>query len=369
MPQWEVDMIQQTLDSEARSEEASIHNKMEKHDIEKRLNLLFGPDKNEELASMDKGQRTVNEEATTDTAFDSEFEREAAIRDDTFKDVKMPENYKEQFKSAKTSKFASGIQSSGDEANIQSASSSSSDQSSESDSLSSEEEVAAAKYQPPTINTLKPSRFDEARAIDDFKARDAQENTFRYSEEDIAKFTKNLKLQDYRDKDYASKTPNFEDELLNLDAKTEDMQGMNLFGVAMKAFDDTTTIDNETNQVLQDLVQLTSKLDPEGLSMDFTKRKSFNYYDPYNEEANEYQYSMLRWADKDDVYRASLVIDQFRNQLWHLNRELKHQKRNFIERERMDQCVILLDRLSQVKIIDAPVLLKLYDLYRYRPEN
>jgi hypothetical protein len=42
---------------------------------------------------------------------------------------------------------------------------------------------------------------------------------------------------------------------------------------------------------------------------------------------------------------------------------------NFIEAERLNQIEYLLDRLSKVKIIDASVLLKLYDLYRYKPDN
>jgi hypothetical protein len=44
-------------------------------------------------------------------------------------------------------------------------------------------------------------------------------------------------------------------------------------------------------------------------------------------------------------------------------------KKKFIEQERFKQVDELLTRLSKVKIIDAPVLLKLYELYRYRPEN
>jgi hypothetical protein len=69
--------------------------------------------------------------------------------------------------------------------------------------------------------------------------------------------------------------------------------------------------------------------------------------------------------------RASVVIDQFKTQFAALESELKQNTNssNFIEKERLAQTAELLDRLSNVKIIDAPVLLKLYDLYRYRPEN
>ena len=35
------------------------------------------------------------------------------------------------------------------------------------------------------------------------------------------------------------------------------------------------------------------------------------------------------------------------------------------ERDMLIQCGVLLDRLGDVKIIDAPVLLKIYNLYRY----
>lgn len=116
---------------------------------------------------------------------------------------------------------------------------------------------------------------------------------------------------------------------------------------------------------------MAQKIDPMGVTADFKKRKSFTFYDPYNEEANQEFHSILRWAQKDDLYRASLVIEQFKHQWTALNNEVKQNSSNvnFIEQERLAQTSELLDRLSDVKIIDAPVLLKLYELYRYRPEN
>jgi len=41
---------------------------------------------------------------------------------------------------------------------------------------------------------------------------------------------------------------------------------------------------------------MAQKLDPLGVSTDFEKRKSFTYYDPYNEKANEDYHSAIRWA-------------------------------------------------------------------------
>lgn len=66
MPEWEVNVLKSSMDSEARSDDASIHAKMRKHDIQQRLNLLFGPD---EKKPVDKsaGQESVHEDLTSDT--------------------------------------------------------------------------------------------------------------------------------------------------------------------------------------------------------------------------------------------------------------------------------------------------------------
>lgn len=53
---------------------------------------------------------------------------------------------------------------------------------------------------------------------------------------------------------------------------------------------------------------MSHKIDPLGVTGDYTKRKSFTYYDPYNEEANNNYQSMQVWADDEDVYRASIVV-------------------------------------------------------------
>ena len=38
----------------------------------------------------------------------------------------------------------------------------------------------------------------------------------------------------------------------------------------------------------------------------------------------------------------------------------------FADKERKSQVIKLIDYLASVKVIDAPILLKLYDLYRYK---
>lgn len=102
------------------------------------------------------------------------------------------------------------------------------------------------------------------------------------------------------------------------------MKSMNLFGVSIESqLDETKKIENDSSQLLQDLVTLTHKLDPDGISMNFKQRKAFNYYDPYNEEANEEIQTMLRWANKDDLFRASLVINQFKYQWEQINEKVR----------------------------------------------
>lgn len=44
MPEWELEWIKMNIREDPRAEESSLHYRVQKEDIEKRLNLLFGPD-------------------------------------------------------------------------------------------------------------------------------------------------------------------------------------------------------------------------------------------------------------------------------------------------------------------------------------
>ena len=46
----------------------------------------------------------------------------------------------------------------------------------------------------------------------------------------------------------------------------------------------------------------------------------------------------------------------------------KSSELSFTDRERLNQIDTLLKRLNTIKVIDAPVLLKLFNLYRYKIE-
>ena len=93
MPDWEMSWLKNIMSSDARPEQASMHYQLKHHDIQQRLNLLFGPsdfDKVDEeskqaegkmnaqdKATADAGYKTVNEGATTDTQLDSDYVKEA----------------------------------------------------------------------------------------------------------------------------------------------------------------------------------------------------------------------------------------------------------------------------------------------------
>lgn len=91
------------------------------------------------------------------------------------------------------------------------------------------------------------------------------------------------------------------------------MQGLNLFGVQIdqrateEAFNrDTKRQKKEVERVLNDLVSLAQQVDPQFESADFSKKKTFNFYDPYTEQDS--QFASLRFEDEMRL-RASIVVD------------------------------------------------------------
>lgn len=66
--------------------------------------------------------------------------------------------------------------------------------------------------------------------------------------------------------------------------------------------------------------------------------------------------------------RASLIVDAKLLQLSDLKDMAAKGTLTFADKERLNQVESLLKRLNDIKIVDAPVLLKLYNLYRYQLE-
>lgn len=100
--------------------------------------------------------------------------------------------------------------------------------------------------------------------------------------------------------------------------------------------------------------------DPSGSLRDFGTRKSTVSYDPYNEESD---FTHLRYEDEVKL-RASLVLNVQKRVLSDI--VTHYDKLDYSDKERFTQVQILIERLDEIKIVDAPVLLKLYNLYRYK---
>jgi hypothetical protein len=60
--------------------------------------------------------------------------------------------------------------------------------------------------------------------------------------------------------------------------------------------------------------------------------------------------------------RASLVLDYYKQELQTFDSD----KLTYADRERKEQVAKLIDYLASIKVIDAQVLLKIYDLYRFK---
>lgn len=72
-------------------------------------------------------------------------------------------------------------------------------------------------------------------------------------------------------------------------------------------------------------------------------------------------YAYLKFEDTQRL-RASIVLDYYRKEL----EELKDDEISYADKERKQRIKELIEYLSQIKVIDAQILLKIYDLYRYR---
>ena len=92
----------------------------------------------------------------------------------------------------------------------------------------------------------------------------------------------------------------------------------------------------------------------------FNVRKSFVYYDPY-EPNDAVTYSYLKFEDQEKL-RASVVLDFYKKEI----ESLEDDSLSFAGKERKQQVIKLIDYLGQLKVVDASVLLKLHELYRYK---
>lgn len=91
------------------------------------------------------------------------------------------------------------------------------------------------------------------------------------------------------------------------------------------------------------------------------------HFDPFIDTAGglgaqssiDSQYTALRYDDQNKI-RASILLDIYQQEL----DKIDPQQTTFQDRVLYTQVTNLLDYLKAVKIIDAPILLKIYGLYR-----
>lgn len=141
------------------------------------------------------------------------------------------------------------------------------------------------------------------------------------------------------------------------------MHSLNLFGVPLEEsasqFKDIAATSQETQKVLRDLIDLTDHIGGNTIS-NFNVRKSFVYYDPY-EPNDAVTYSYLKFEDEEKL-RASVVLDYYKKEV----ELLKDDSLSFADKERKTLVIKLIHYLGQLKVVDASVLLKLHELYRYK---
>ncbi len=84
------------------------------------------------------------------------------------------------------------------------------------------------------------------------------------------------------------------------------------------------------------------------------------YYDPYEPDQGV-AHTYLKFEDSQKL-RASVVLDFYLKEVEGLSDE----GLTFADKERKQQVLKLIEYLGSLKVIDAPVLMKLYQLYRLK---
>lgn len=99
----------------------------------------------------------------------------------------------------------------------------------------------------------------------------------------------------------------------------------------------------------------------------YETRKSFVFYDPYNPEASV-QFQHIKF-EEDGFLRASLVLDVYKQKLLEIKKIADDPSQSQLstqDKEQLEEIINVVNYLGDLKIIDADVLLKLYNMYRMR---
>jgi hypothetical protein len=200
------------------------------------------------------------------------------------------------------------------------------------------------------------------------KERDMVEHDYQISDMDLQTFDKKARQAEERQDAQLSVnvTADIQKEIQEMEQ--QDMEDMNLFGLPddllgqeSKDGDAVHKHNTEIRRMVRDLLQQSLEKDPEGHSKNFGMRKSYTAHNPYQADT---VFSSLQYEDSVRM-RASIVIDQQKSVVTEMYKLDDEGRLSHEERDRLQQVDVLMNRLSDIKIVDAPVLLKLYSLYRY----
>ena len=177
---------------------------------------------------------------------------------------------------------------------------------------------------------------------------------------------------DVEDIDFIGKK-SLKEDIENLDRSIGELDSLNLFGVAVDksaqdlAKDLSSKVQSDkarVRKILGELVSMAKELDPQGESKDFSTRKAFNYYDPYNLDGDLVDANLL-YEDGTSKEHASLIVHLHDDQLSKISQDIEDSE-NVQDKQLADHILQMTKQLNYVKIVDPQVLLKLYHLYRYK---
>ena len=215
------------------------------------------------------------------------------------------------------------------------------------------------------------------------KDKDLSGHAFNFGDQNVDRFEEKIqsKLEDRLSKNKKSGEAAEASQDIDFIGEAEtpsaqNMESLNLFGVALSEVDmldfgketeESVKDKNLKRKFVRDLVKEMEKMDTDNSIQDFEQPSRFTVFDPYadtehglgKQDKINQEYTALKYEDSMKL-RASLILDAYQRELNSIDAE----SLSFEDRERYDRVHNLLDYLKSIKVVDAPVLLKIYNLHR-----
>lgn len=352
-PEQEINLLKRMKDAGtlgADLSQTSFATKLENANIEKKLAELFAADDSaaldEELADMaaknaEEAYLSVQEGLTSDTSITSEGPEADFVRRDA--DLDSSEEPQPNLDDT-------GVQSSDEE------------QAAAGDETTAQPQDGELKF---SQRKLFGSERDREKHYADYNLDDTEVNRFK------------AKMQRGFDDEVSKKGGQSIVEDVDYIAQEQDVkasaniQQLNLFGTPLASEQTSTKKEKNANRrFVQELVDALVALDPDNALMDLEQPSTFIQFNPMDEDPEtlagtilEQQAQSLRYEDNVKM-RASLVLEAYSRQLEEINVKSLSQE----EKDRLEKVTMMVEFLKQVKVVDAAVLLKLYNMYSVQAE-